>query len=123
MTRNFVTILFAGTIACGLAAGAVAAPGDGIATACIKSLEAQAERTGKPPKLFPQRQPLCRCFEQRVKEDPDISNNSKIAVAEYYRVRAEDPKAARKIQASVPKEQGKLIGQHANACTKIVTTR
>ena len=120
MTRRFLMLISAGAIACGLATSAAAAPGDGIGRNCVASIEARAKRTGRPAKLFSHREPLCHCLEKRIKKDPDLSNDTKHKVAEFYRVGTEDPDAARKIQKSVPPAEGKLIGRHARACTKMV---
>jgi hypothetical protein len=97
---------------------AMAAPGDGIAKACVGSFKARAIRSGREDKVYANRQALCDCLEARIKGEVNLSTATKESVRKFYIAHAKDPAAAKKLQLGVPKAEGKLIGVHANACLR-----
>ena len=96
---------------------AIAAPGDGVARACVKAFDDLA-RKGRPDRFHSVRHKVCACVQQRVKDDPKIDDASKDQVARILATMASDPIKSSELRRGLAKVVNDQMKRHMGYCNQ-----
>lgn len=99
-----------------LPAAAAAAPGDGIARACVAAFEQSIRKQGRPIRFREMRLRFCGCIEQRVKADGQIGDPAKDGIRQIFIHYVSDRQRARQIRDSLGKAANDRMRAIAIAC-------
>ncbi len=118
---NSATLAIAAAVAAAAIAGwtprAVAAPGDGVAQACVKAFD-DLKKRGRPDRFHAVRQKVCGCVQRRVKDDAKIEDANKDKVAGILATMVSDPKRSSELKRALPKAVNDQMRKHMGACNQ-----